>query len=832
MHAKLVLATGRDRGRLLIGSGNLGFQGYASGGELFTHYEYADDGGGDLAAFTGVRAFLERLLQRGYVGAVAMARIHHLFEQTPWLFKTVDEDLRPVRHNLDQNFLDQLRAEVGTAQVEELIAVAPFYDEAAIALEQLLSAFTPAKVRVLVQPGRTSVSPDALDRIRDNFAGTFEVTPFKKGSADPYVHAKVYILKLEDRAVCLQGSPNLSQVAMLRHDPGGNVEIANLLTGGRDEFDALLDPLDVGEPATTAHALDLAFDPADDDVPEPLRGWHLTRGEWSGTQLRLEYSGLAPALDNAILLIGARTFALELVKIEEDTLEIKLDTQSQELLERAVPIAIRWTEGGDEGTSNPVFVCNLAALERTLQAGTGAERLGWIGGLAEVEDEELERLLQELSEAVVIDQEGIWRLAGLDVPDRPTHEGEALDLAYADIDYEVLRQHPKLRQYAGSGAGGGYERSRIQIILNSIAAHFREYTGATPPAPPPLEALSGLEEIGAETEEELEQEAADRERRRSTVEGHLSRVFQSFIRRYLRGVGSAAFQDRAGFEVMTQNYSIFSHILWRLFRKPWMPAEFLVESLATTWLHLFGDAEEAGYLARLSEEDREEATRWLGANHADSLFIASMYYCAYLTRIEDWEEVRFRLRDIWRSVLSRPPFELTRELTSDASRIVASLIAYQPPAEDEIIDELTLLADFDTRKGFLRSLQEVADPVRGIGFEHVAIMRLSPRRQDNVDCLMLRDFGPDGDAGAVGLLAAWMRFERLDYYRIQAEDGGAVCFYDVLAKQGLLWDGRAASEPVTLEEVPQIVVAWDPSLERLRPRGSGQSSIVADAASR
>ena len=30
----------RERGRLLVGSGNLGIQGYASGGELFTRYEY------------------------------------------------------------------------------------------------------------------------------------------------------------------------------------------------------------------------------------------------------------------------------------------------------------------------------------------------------------------------------------------------------------------------------------------------------------------------------------------------------------------------------------------------------------------------------------------------------------------------------------------------------------------------------------------------------------------------------------------------------------------------------------------------------------------------
>ena len=39
-HAKFILLTNSERGRLLVGSGNLGWQGYASGGELFTQYEY------------------------------------------------------------------------------------------------------------------------------------------------------------------------------------------------------------------------------------------------------------------------------------------------------------------------------------------------------------------------------------------------------------------------------------------------------------------------------------------------------------------------------------------------------------------------------------------------------------------------------------------------------------------------------------------------------------------------------------------------------------------------------------------------------------------------
>lgn len=42
-HAKLILLTNPERGRLLVGSVNLSRQGYASGGEMFTVYDYSPD---------------------------------------------------------------------------------------------------------------------------------------------------------------------------------------------------------------------------------------------------------------------------------------------------------------------------------------------------------------------------------------------------------------------------------------------------------------------------------------------------------------------------------------------------------------------------------------------------------------------------------------------------------------------------------------------------------------------------------------------------------------------------------------------------------------------
>ena len=66
-HAKLLLLTNGDQGRLLVGSGNLNVQGNASGGELFTRYEYGPEATEALPAFLAVRELIEGLVERSYV---------------------------------------------------------------------------------------------------------------------------------------------------------------------------------------------------------------------------------------------------------------------------------------------------------------------------------------------------------------------------------------------------------------------------------------------------------------------------------------------------------------------------------------------------------------------------------------------------------------------------------------------------------------------------------------------------------------------------------------------------------------------------------------------
>ena len=219
-HAKVILLANPEQGRLFVGSGNLGWQGYASGGEIFTQYDFAADSSDQLPAFLAIRSVIEIILERKYVGPVAERHIHHLFESTPWLFHSVHTEWNPVRSNLAQSFLSQLQKAIGREAIEELWIASPFLDPEASALERLLSITKPGQATLLLQPGHASASLAALKKIQ-RLHPQFHVRTFKlKGNETAYVHGKLYLFKLARRSICLQGSPNLSQVAMLLSDPG------------------------------------------------------------------------------------------------------------------------------------------------------------------------------------------------------------------------------------------------------------------------------------------------------------------------------------------------------------------------------------------------------------------------------------------------------------------------------------------------------------------------------------------------------------------------------------------------------------------------------------
>jgi len=671
-HAKVILLTNPEEGRLLVGSGNLNPLGYASEGELFTEYAYSPQDNSLLAAFSAIGEVIEYLCDQNMVGARSAHHLRVLLEETPWMFRSPTDDASPVRHNLRESHMDQFVRALSGDPVEMLTILAPFYDPRLVALKHLIRRLEPKHVRLMLQRERTSIDPLELEDLMQQ-QDRLEILEVAPEDGRTYLHAKAIIAEQKQRSVILQGSPNISRAALLGTMPTSNLEIANLLTGPAGAFSELLARLTVTR-VDDIQGLGLQVrDSGDIDPTDSSRFW-LTSAEWRDRHLTIHFKGDLPDLEDAVIQYGEYGFSAKVVQMGERSLSLEIGDEEVNYLALGLPIFINLSNGC---SSNPIFPANLAQLDRELEVRETTADLDKIGVL-DLEDEELERLLMALEESLVFDAQSLWRLVGRGGSDSTSDEqseGEFID--YSEIDYDRLRKHPKIQQYLrrGSGVPNGGVQTRLQVILSSISRHFRGLVLGQQPVgmAGAAEALESEMDRTLETEEEAETAQIERERRRLDSSIRIRNLLKRFINRYLSGLESREFQELAGYEVMVQNYTIFVHILWRLFFNDWLDPADVASFVLRTFELFWGSQSERGFIEKLSEEEKVLALEGLQDAGATKYLIALLFASDQAAQDEDDLELRMALRDFWRSIVVASNVEITRNDLAGAWVLIGDL---------------------------------------------------------------------------------------------------------------------------------------------------------------
>lgn len=818
-HAKLILLTNEEAGRLLVGSGNLSISGYASGGEVFSQYEYNHSETDSLSAFVTIREFINELLQRDLVPSVAHHRINTLFENTPWLYSSPSSTLQPVRHNLNQSFLAQMQVAVGDENVEELWVHAPFHDTESRALAAMLNVLRPNVLHLLVQPDQTSLNPESIAQTLAASSADCVVHEIRRRleGHDPYIHAKFYIAKLQDRAICLHGSPNFSQVALLLTPPQSNIELANLLIAERDRFDGFLHGLHI-QPFRKPLA-ELSTGPGDsEEQQEADLSWYLIAGEWDGSSLTLQFRGSPPDFHQLELLGTTGPIFFTQYRERVSHLEFTLSDIGAEQMRNNLSVKLQWIAGGIPVASNPVFICNRAALNRVLETVEGEGGLESFGAL-DLADEELEQLLGELDASFPIDRRSVWQMAGRTPPDSNSDGQEELQLSYAEIDRDALRRHPRMQQYfhAGRGSAVSFAPTRLQIVLNMINAHFLKLHDGPGDADAARVLIEILEESDADSEEEREEEEAERRARRISSSAHIRRLMHNFIERFLRGLQMEDYRDFVGHLVIAQNSIIFQHLLWRLFYRDWSDPHFLMNALQRLWTFLWQP--KSGFLAQLPDGEQSEVLHLLRENKADALLMAGLFHCAKnLSRIEH-SDMRLRLRDFGRNLLALSYAPLSESVLHDSWIYLGEMYAYSPPMPSEIVQSIGELCQFETASSFLRSVEKrLRLPNHSCSFEWERVFRSNDPRA-RVRCLKATAAPRLPHlTEAMDVLIRWHGFERLDYYRanITTKDRNtALVFFDVSEGTGLFRRGDETPVEITAANLSRVTDAWALTIERM-----------------
>ena len=585
-HAKFILLADPAGGTLLVGSGNVGIDGYASRGEVFCRYDVSGRDTGQLAAFRTVKDLLDTMAERGYLDTQVRTHLDHMWSDTPWIWAAPPGDAAPVRHNLNTPLAVQLADALAGESILDLVVHAPFHDPSCEALRRLLGTLSPQNVTVLLQERHTSVDPHALDLVlRDHGAPARVLLAAAPEFPGTYLHAKFILIRTATRTITFTGSANVSLAALYRTErPAGsgrpgNIEPVNLLEGPGGTFDEFLSGLSLTESGTPTAALDVSL--AGDSNPPHAARPRLRGAVWDNGMLAIEAA--APLPLGSLTLTIAGTDAPAEITVEDRTITARPAAEAAGLLDRtAVPVGLRIDTAGGPVETTPVYPYHPRSLASMLTGRREPDLLRKAGSLDfGTDDEDLAALVYELDAALVISPHSLWRLAGRAAP-VDASDGEGPRLPWEDIDFEALRRHPKLAQYqSGLGSSAGrLEATDLQIILAAITERFRGLgQHATPesqsPESDPVAELDDLltaspgdrgEDPGDKTPEEVEAEDeaeddGERRRHRLRIETRNRLAWQRFCDRFTHGLRDPEFIDLVGHDVALANAIIFNHLL-------------------------------------------------------------------------------------------------------------------------------------------------------------------------------------------------------------------------------------------------------------------------------
>ncbi len=220
-HSKIILLLGSDRARLLIGSGNLTFNGYGDNLELFTQFDWSSDTRNDQGVFSDIWKFIIDLQKRWGHFEQASAMLDKAERQSGWLYEDTQDSEYQVISSLDAPLLEQLVRHVGNQKIERITILSPFLDSKAKAIENLYRAFNPKKIDLVLQNNKTCGDVKSLKRIQ---ASGVPINFYNFEEEDRYVHAKLYVFEKKNETILAIGSANCTQAGLLAGSSNGNLE--------------------------------------------------------------------------------------------------------------------------------------------------------------------------------------------------------------------------------------------------------------------------------------------------------------------------------------------------------------------------------------------------------------------------------------------------------------------------------------------------------------------------------------------------------------------------------------------------------------------------------
>ena len=557
-HPKLALLLGRERGRLLVGSGNLTFTGFGHNHEVFTCLDWTPDQPDLHGLFAITWKLVRAILQRWGHSEEGDAILNKAEYVADWLLSPAEPTTEmELFHTLEEPLIDQCSRALGGEAIERITVLSPFLDEAAHALSQLYSRFHPSELRLVLQHQRTVGNAQAL---QDLLQAGVPLKAFRFNDDKRYLHAKVYVFETAEASYILTGSANCTRAGWLSSCANGNVEVMLLRpAGSREHFASLLEGRIGSNPLSSLEEISIRRRqvPVSERDPAAIRLLEVTVAH---ELLSGDYRLSSPNEDVAGLQLRISTNPPTVVSLgdcdaDSQSFEVHVPSSLRESLARPLSASLWGTdvEGSpiDLGC-NELWVTNVPALRRAALATTAdIFRIG--DDLADMfisSDSEWRDFYDSLVSLLKLD------LAELQQPKpkysstqsseksnaKPDAQGPETEILLADQWDDKDREDAE-----GIGAAVARE-SEICALLEYV--HGRLPSAAT------------------DGEREREQPSGRRDKRRGrkwTPDRRVARRFTNLVNKYVRGLANVQYMQALPVIHTLSYYSVFQRIVWLLY---------------------------------------------------------------------------------------------------------------------------------------------------------------------------------------------------------------------------------------------------------------------------
>jgi len=807
-HPKFIFLVGPNRGRLIVGSGNLSISGYAGPGECFAVHEWSNNFDNDsLQPFLSLKEMIFDHIDRGWIDRISSSRIRDIFDAGKW----IDGDVAPntiLIHNSKRSLIDQFVARVNGRDVIEIVASAPFHDQSGHAIDSLLTEFKPKKFSLLVQNKITRLNVGALTRVFSRHSTKVQIIdaesphPYEKTS----LHAKFVLVRTQKNDFLLQGSANLSSVALSEAGSKANVELSNLLVGESGEFDYLINDLKlkVRKDGLTEFESDQweSENPDEEPVssgprdvcwqPPTLSGW-LPEEFGEKVTVRLGETSIRP--------IG----------------------ESFEKIENGCEFSIEFDEAFSERINNSTFIqliskdnriflvapYHIDTLQRLSASGNRADLLQEVGDM-NLEDREIEELIAELDRVLVIDNRSLWRLTYQEDHEPPS-EDQTVSLNYSQLDWARIGQLPQVRQYGIADQRLLFGSSDLGLILQSLTNRLKLEARGKEGSEVDVSDTNFADnsELGDEDPEQVDENSDtsddDFNAERNPTRRRVKTLWRNFLKRFISGFSDPNFIELVGSTVVIPTYVLVNHLCRRLRTLEMVDTEFLNKTQIQLWEFMWGSETNISYLESLSGEEKKVARRILQDHDDFAVTIVSV--------VDAWwdiwsrEETCLDLRSAWHKILVNESWKPDNDCLKRASKISVRCDGNK----DQLFNELFELASYHEVSELNRAISSALGvPVSSLRLATDTVMRSGMRQTCTYIDL-------DGEKLTLQMacdgIKTWKSIEtERSYFRLQSNT--AVAILDEEFHEEVFFD-KTTGDEIALDIGDQEVPDWEKNLNKL-----------------